>query len=89
MVGKEWVEKVGEGGICGGAFHDLVMILLVFTKVHNWYNTKPNLVLLNVRLTTLIKHTHSQKKKKRKTKKKIFCYLFFDSLGKKGGEVSK
>ena len=54
MVGKEWVEKVGEGGICGGAFqafHDLVMILLVFTKVHNWYNTKPNLVLLNVRQT--------------------------------------
>ena len=51
MVGKEWVEKVGEGGICGGAFHDLLMILLVFTKVHNWYNTKPNLVLLNVRQT--------------------------------------
>lgn len=88
-MGKEWVEKVGEGGICGGAFHDLVMILLVFTKVHNWYNTKPNLVLLNVRLTTLIKHTHSQKKKKTENKKKkIFCYLFFVSLGKKG-EVSK
>ena len=51
VVGKEWQEKVGEGGICGGTFHDLVMVLLVFTKVHNWYNTKPNLVLLNVRQT--------------------------------------